>query len=89
MALVARAAWLSLAVAAFLPLAAHADMSQQNSGDAWRQASRCAHEAFKQYPDYTPASNAKREAARRACLRDHQLPAPGSVAAPPADRDKL
>ena len=89
MAPVLRAAWLAFAAAALLPRAAHADMDQKNSGDAWRQADRCAHEAFKLYPDYTPEANAKREAARRACLREHRLPEPGSAAAPPARRNKL
>lgn len=72
-----------------LPLVAHADMNQKNSSAAWRQADRCAHEAFEKFPDYTPNSNAKREAARLACLRNNRLPEPGSAAAPPASRGKL
>lgn len=87
MAVVVRIA--SLALLVLLPVAARADMNQQNSNDAWRQADRCAHEAFQKYPDYTPDSNAKREVARRACLRDHHLPAPASAAVPPAKPDKL
>jgi hypothetical protein len=81
------AAWLALA-AALLPLAAQADENQKNSSAAWRQADRCAQAAFQKFPDYTPESNAKREAARRACLRDHRLPEPGSAAAPPAEPGK-
>jgi hypothetical protein len=79
---------LVLMCALLLPIAARADTHQKNSGDAWRQADRCAHEAFQKYPDYTPDSNAKREVARRACLRDHHLPEPGAAAAAPPGRDK-
>jgi len=86
MASLARAA---LVLLLLLPYAARADNSQKDTGEAWRQTDRCAHEAFQKYPDYTPQSNAKREAARRACLRDHHLPAPGSAAVPPQDGDKL
>jgi len=71
------------------PLAARADANQKNSSAAWRQADRCAQQAFQKFPDYTAESNAKREAARRACLRDHRLPEPGSAAAPPPSQGKL
>jgi len=83
-----RAVWLALA-AALLPHVAQADMNQKNSSAAWRQADHCAQQAFQKFPDYTPESNAKREAARRACLRDHRLPEPGSAAAPPPSQGKL
>lgn len=89
MALVGRLAWLALAVASLLPLSAAADVNQKNANAAWRQADRCGHEAFVKYPDYTTEANAKREAARRACLREHRLPEPGNAAAPPANPDKL
>ncbi len=83
-----RDAVLVIAFAA-LSLPARADMNQTNAGAAWRQADRCAQEALQKYPDYTPDSNAKREAARRACLRNHHLPAPSSAAAPPAEPGKF
>jgi hypothetical protein len=61
-----------------------ADVNQQSAGAAWRQADQCAREAMKKFPDHTPAGNAKRDAARRACLRDHKLPEP-AAAAPPSE----
>ncbi|HUB96483.1 MAG TPA: hypothetical protein VL993_11220 [Stellaceae bacterium] len=74
-----RASLLAIAVAATLPLmAAHADPNQKDADAAWKTASECAHAAFKKYPDYTPEGNAKREAARVECLRDHRLPAPAA-----------
>ena len=88
MVLARRAVWLVLAMVV-APLAARADANQKNSSAAWRQADRCAQQAFQKFPDYTTESNAKREAARRACLRDHRLPEPGSAAAPPPSQGKL
>jgi len=88
MVLARRAVWLVLAMVV-APLAARADANQKNSSAAWRQADRCAQQAFQKFPDYTAESNAKREAARRACLRDHRLPEPGSAAAPPPSQGKL
>lgn len=70
-------AWSILLAALFLPLAgARADPNQQTATGAWRSADDCAKAAFKQFPDYTPESNAKREAMRLECLRNHRLPAP-------------
>ncbi|HXQ51765.1 MAG TPA: hypothetical protein VN802_11775 [Stellaceae bacterium] len=60
---------------------ARADENQRKAGVAWKQADLCAHDSFKKFPDYTPESNAKRDAARRECLRNHKLPETGSAAA--------
>jgi hypothetical protein len=70
---------LAIAVAAAVPLvAARADQNQKDADAAWKTAGQCAHAAFKKFPDYTPDSNAKREAAKVACLRDHKLPVPSA-----------
>ena len=71
MASLARAA---LVLLLLLPYAARADNSQKDTGEAWRQTDRCAHEAFQKYPDYTPQSNAKREARLKECLAGANLP---------------
>jgi hypothetical protein len=84
MALVGRAVAIGLAVAIVVAHApARADQIQRNASAAWKLGDRCAQDAFKKFPDYTPESNAKREAARRACLRDHRLPEPGGAQATP------
>jgi len=85
----ARAVAIGLAaaiVSALVP--ARADQVQRSASAAWKQGDRCAQDAFKKFPDYTPEANAKREAARRACLRNHRLPdAGGAQAAPAPARD--
>jgi hypothetical protein len=77
--------WLVVALFA-VPAAQAADLNQQKAFNAWKQGDVCARDAFKKFPDYTVESNAKREAARQACLRDHHLPVTGDTAAttPPA-----
>jgi hypothetical protein len=64
--------WLLLLAAVSVP--ARADQSVSGASAAWRNADQCAKDAFKKYPDYTPQSNAAREAMRRECLRNHRLP---------------
>ena len=63
---------------AFLRLAitpALAD-SRAESNAVWSIADRCAREAARLFPDYTPQGNAARENYRRACLRANNQPAP-------------
>lgn len=50
------------------------------SESIWATADRCAHEAARLFPDYTPQGNAARENYRRACLRANNLPAPDGQA---------
>ena len=50
------------------------------SDSIWATADRCAHEAARLFPDYTPQGNAARENYRRACLRSYNLPAPDGQA---------
>jgi hypothetical protein len=89
MSLVRIAAGIAAAALALASLPAVAvDINQQKASTAWKQTDLCARAAFKKFPDYTPESNAKREVARRTCLRDHKLPSPEgvpSVAAAPED----
>lgn len=40
----------------------------------WAVMDKCAHQAQLAFPDYTPDSNAKRDAALRACLEGQNLP---------------
>lgn len=72
-------AWLS-ALATALP--ARADVLQQQSFSQWKVMTNCTTAATKQFPDHTPESNAKREAAREQCLRDHKIPVPAAAPAP-------
>jgi hypothetical protein len=83
MGLRARCTWVVIA-SVLLPGAAAADTNQSSASAAWHQADACTHEAFRKFPDYTREANAKREAARLACLRDHGLPGSDGVAAPAA-----
>jgi hypothetical protein len=70
-----------LAVVILLPASiARADVNQQDANFSWRQSDKCMRDALKQFPDHTPQGNAKREAARLQCLRNHKLPAPASAA---------
>jgi len=46
------------------------------SESVWSIADRCAREAARLFPDYTPQGNAARENYRRACLRANNEPAP-------------
>jgi hypothetical protein len=74
---------LLLAAALLLPGGlARADQNQMDANTVWKQASLCVQDSFKKYPDYTPDSNAKRDAARRACLRNHKLPVTGAAMEP-------
>ena len=50
------------------------------SESVWSAADRCAREAARLFPDYTPQGNAARENYRRACLRAHDEPAPNGQA---------
>jgi hypothetical protein len=73
----------AIVVAVSLPLmGVRADPNQKDADAAWKTAGQCAREAFKKYPDYTQEGNAKREAARLECLRDHKLPTPTAAGGP-------
>jgi len=79
-----RLALIGLAFLAALAAAtpARADDQQRNAQSKWAQETECSRQAFKQFPDYTPESNANRENFRRACLRAHSLPAESGRVAP-------
>jgi hypothetical protein len=76
------ALWLGVA-ALWLPTAASADQNWKTSSAVWRAMDKCNDAAQKAYPDYTPESNAKREAARQKCLRGSNLPGDASPAPAP------
>ncbi len=77
-----RLALLPAAALLLLTPPAGADQNWKTSSMVWRQMDNCTRAAQKAYPDYTPESNAKREAARQACLRNGNLP--GEASAPPS-----
>jgi hypothetical protein len=69
--------------ALWLPTAASADQNWKTSSAVWRAMDKCTDAAQKAFPDYTPESNAKREAARQKCLQAGNLPGePSSAPAP-------
>jgi hypothetical protein len=71
-----------LAVAA-LPAAAMAYTSYgQGTMHNWTASNRCAQAAQKAFPDYTPESNAKRDAQLKQCLASGNLPPRPSLEAP-------
>jgi hypothetical protein len=69
---------LALALLTLVPAAAD---PRTESNSVWAVADRCAREAARLFPDYTPQSNADRENYRRACLRANNEPAPNGQAA--------
>ncbi len=52
----------------------HMPSPQQQSENAWKRMDNCRREAWRQYPDFTPDSNAKRDQATRRCLNEGNLP---------------
>lgn len=69
---------LTLALLTAAPAAAD---PRTESNSVWAVADRCAREAARLFPDYTPQGNADRENYRRACLRANDEPAPNGQAA--------
>jgi len=64
-----------------LTVAPAAAVPRTESTSVWAIADRCAREAARLFPDYTPQANADRENYRRACLRANNEPAPNGQAA--------
>jgi hypothetical protein len=79
---------LLLVVAACLPIAAaRADMMGdefKRNSSVWRNNDLCARQAFKQFPDYTPEGNAKRDHAMQQCLAATPAPPRDSTNPKPA-----
>ena len=65
------------------PPRSNAESKWKQSSSVWQQMDKCARAAIKAFPDYTPASLAKREAFRRNCLRQANLPDGGDTLSPP------
>ena len=76
-----------LAVFAAGPSWAGPQSLQQNSFATWKAEDNCVHQAFRQFPDYTPESNAKRNEAMRQCLDRGQLPPRADLTPPQPPRD--
>lgn len=65
----------SLLGLAAMPEHAAADAAWQQSSKVWKAMDQCTRAAQKAFPDYTREGKAKREAFRRHCLRQANLPA--------------
>lgn len=46
----------------------------KQSESVWKLRDICRRNAFKQFPDYTPEGNAKRDRAEQRCLESNNLP---------------
>jgi hypothetical protein len=78
-----------LLTAAFsLPAAAQNQNPWKPSTAVWAAMNKCADAARKQFPDYTPEGNAKREAARQKCLGAGNLPSDVSTYSGPLNQAK-
>jgi hypothetical protein len=77
---------LALALAALALLAGAAKASQQGLSAVarWKVMDNCAKQAQAAYPDFTPASNAKRDARLNACLDSNNLPPRAPLSQPNA-----
>jgi hypothetical protein len=69
-----------------------ASQSDTDSTRIWKAEDDCSRKAFKEFPDYTADSNAKRDRAMRICLATGNLPpradiAPPAPVTPPATSD--
>lgn len=67
-----------LSLAASVPLVTPTDTQATQSGTnvikSWHTMDNCAREAQTAFPDYTPESNAKRDAKLKECLAARNLP---------------
>jgi len=67
--------WSLAAMLALLSGAAEAATGQGNTAvQKWKTMDNCAKQAQAAFPDFTPDSNAKREAKLRDCLNANNLP---------------
>jgi len=73
---------LTLMVLAGLRQPALADDKLKNSSATWKAMDNCQAAAIRAFPDYTPDSLAKREAMRRRCMLQGNLPAGDSQRLP-------
>lgn len=67
-------AFIALASAALTPENGRADSNWSQSSSVWQQMDKCARAAVRAFPDYTREALDKREAFRRKCLRQANLP---------------
>jgi hypothetical protein len=62
------------ALAALVPAAAHADSQGQQLMRKWTSSDVCSQRAYRDFPDYTADSLAKRDLALKKCLAGGNLP---------------
>lgn len=77
-------ALLALLAAALWAAHAAADEKLRQSDVVWKAMDYCTRAATKAYPDYTAEALAKREVARRLCLRRGNLPGGDDAPVPDA-----
>jgi hypothetical protein len=81
--MIRRAGIIAFTVVLMLPAAALATTPQgMGMMRSWAATNRCAQQAQKAFPDYTPESNAKRDARLRECLAASNLPPRPSLEVP-------
>ena len=73
-------------VTAMLSFAGTAEATQAGNSAIikWKSADTCARQAQAAFPDFTPASNAKRDAKLNDCLNANNLPPRAPLSAQPA-----
>jgi hypothetical protein len=78
-----RIAFAALFAALVMPITAMAFTQYgQQMMRTWSASDRCAAAARKAFPDYTPESNAKRDAQMKNCLSGSNLPPRGDLEKP-------
>ncbi len=78
--MIRRTALVALLLAPSVPSAAMAtSINGHGMMNNWSASDRCAAAAQRQFPDYTPESNAKRDNAMKQCLAQGNLPPRGDL----------
>ncbi len=75
--------WLAAAMALAPGIAAAATAQGTTAIQRWKGMDNCARQAQTAFPDFSPNSNAKREAKLNDCLRANNLPPRQQEGAPP------
>jgi len=78
--MIRRIAYVTLFVALMTPITAMAyTQNGQQMMRNWATSDRCAAQAQKAFPDFTPESNAKRDAQMKTCLSGNIVPPRGDL----------
>jgi hypothetical protein len=78
--MIRRVASVALFAALALPVTTRAaSLNGTTEMHRWAATDRCAAAVHKAYPDFTPESDAKRDAAMKSCLASQNLPPRGDI----------